>query len=54
MSSSECSPPTLTSDEPTTEIVRALLAYDDVEMVHGRNVTGGCFAFSAQTAPIVT
>ena len=42
------------ADESTTEIVRALLTYDDVEMVHGRNVTGGCFAFSARTAPIVT
>lgn len=27
----------------------ALLAEDDVDFVHGRNVTGGCFSFQAST-----
>lgn len=30
-----------------TELVDELLAYDDVDFVHGRNVTGGCYAFTA-------
>jgi hypothetical protein len=29
-----------------TELVDELLAYDDVDFVHGRNVTGGCYAFT--------
>jgi hypothetical protein len=24
-----------------------LLAFDDVDFVHGRNVTGGCYSFTA-------
>lgn len=30
-----------------TERVRELLDHDDVDFVHGRNVTGGCYAFTA-------
>ncbi len=30
-----------------TELVDELLAHDDVDFVHGRNVTGGCYAFTA-------
>lgn len=33
-----------------TDIVGELLADDDVEFVHGRNVTGGCYAFTAARA----
>jgi len=31
-----------------TEHVTELLALDDVDFVHGRNVTGGCYAFTAR------
>ena len=30
--------------------VERLLAHDDVDFVHARNVTGGCFAFAATRA----
>jgi len=30
-----------------TDHVTELLAHDDVDFVHGRNVTGGCYAFTA-------
>jgi hypothetical protein len=33
-----------------TELVDELLACDDVDFVHGRNVTGGCYAFTATRA----
>jgi Protein of unknown function (DUF1203) len=33
-----------------TESVDELLACDDVDFVHGRNVTGGCYAFTAVRA----
>lgn len=35
------------ADESTTSHVDALLGFDDVDFVHGRNVTGGCYAFTA-------
>lgn len=35
------------ADEPTSDIVAELLAHDDVVFVHGRNTTGGCYAFTA-------
>lgn len=35
-----------------TALVDELLAADDVDFVHGRNVTGGCYAFSATRAPV--
>jgi Protein of unknown function (DUF1203) len=31
-----------------TALVGELLAHDDVEFVHGRNMTGGCWAFTAE------
>jgi hypothetical protein len=34
-----------------TAEVRDLLLVDGVAMVHGRNVTGGCFAFAAHAGP---
>ncbi|MEM9464523.1 MAG: DUF1203 domain-containing protein [Actinomycetota bacterium] len=34
--------------ESTEAAVAAVLAEDDVAFVHGRNVTGGCYAFTAQ------
>lgn len=37
--------------EPTSNIVDELLDLDDVDFVHGRNVTGGCYAFTATRAP---
>ena len=33
--------------ESLTALVRELLSDPDIEMVHGRNVTGGCFSFEA-------
>ena len=33
-----------------TDIARALLERDDVDVVHARNVTGGCWAFTAARA----
>jgi hypothetical protein len=30
-----------------TDLIDELLADDDVDFVHGRNVTGGCYAFTA-------
>jgi hypothetical protein len=30
-----------------TDHVEELLAFDDVDFVHGRNVTGGCYSFTA-------
>lgn len=33
-----------------TRLVDELLASDDVDFVHGRNVTGGCYAFTATRA----
>lgn len=33
-----------------TELVREVLADPEVEMVHGRNVGGGCFSFQATRA----
>lgn len=35
------------ADESTAHHVAELLDHDDVDVVHARNVTGGCFAFSA-------
>ena len=34
--------------ESLADIARELLAEDDVDFVHGRNVTGGCYAFEAR------
>lgn len=33
------------------EALEELLEHDDVEFVHGRNVTGGCYSFSARLTP---
>ena len=33
-----------------SDLVVELLAHDDIEFVHGRNVTGGCYAFTAERA----
>ena len=38
----------LTAEESTTTALRELLAKPDVAFVHGRNLTGGCFAFHAE------
>ena len=35
------------ADESVTDATTALLAHDDVDFVHGRNVVGGCYAFTA-------
>lgn len=35
------------ADDSLTDRARELLEFDDVEFVHGRNVTGGCYAFTA-------
>ena len=35
--------------ESLTAHVEELLAFDDVDFLHGRNVTGGCFSFAATT-----
>ena len=37
----------LDAGSPVADHVDELLALDDVVMVHGRNVTGGCYAFTA-------
>ena len=34
------------ADESTIGHLAELLEFDDVEFVHGRNVTGGCYAFT--------
>lgn len=36
--------------ESVTSHVEQVLAHDDVDFVHARNVTGGCFAFAATRA----
>ena len=35
--------------ESLTAHVEELLAFEDVDFLHGRNVTGGCFSFAAAT-----
>jgi len=37
-------------DESLTELSAKMLEHDDVEFVHGRNVTGGCYSFEARRA----
>ena len=37
-----------TLGESVTEATAALLADGDIEFVHGRNIVGGCFAFTAR------
>lgn len=34
--------------DSVTAAVTALLANDDIDFVHGRNIVGGCFAFTAR------
>ena len=36
------------ADESIEHAVSAVLEADDVDFVHGRNVTGGCYAFTAR------
>ena len=38
------------AEDSIEDAVAAVLAEDDVDFVHGRNVTGGCYAFTARRA----
>jgi hypothetical protein len=40
----------IAADDSLTVHVAELLGHDDVDFVHGRNVTGGCYAFTATRA----
>ena len=35
------------ANESVTDAAATLLAHDDVDFVHGRNIIGGCYAFTA-------
>ncbi|MEM7094797.1 MAG: DUF1203 domain-containing protein [Actinomycetota bacterium] len=39
------------ADQGVAEQAAALLELDDVDFVHGRNLTGGCYAFTARRVP---
>lgn len=39
------------ADDSVTDATAAQLAHDDVDFVHGRNVVGGCYAFTAMRNP---
>jgi hypothetical protein len=36
------------ADESIEDAAATVLAEDDVDFVHGRNLTGGCYAFTAR------
>lgn len=45
---------TVDAENSVAGAVAEVLAHDDIDFVHGRNVTGGCYAFTASRASRVS